>query len=260
MAMTGPHFISVATNDYLLRWQAQVREISPEITQMGWHWTVFTDDIQTATEFVSDSGLKDSITVRQILPVGFPLASMVRYLAIREVSHEAEYICYIDSDMKIESPRDLDDAIRKSSKVTLITHPGYAIDEANKRQIGLKESFAILLRRVSLGSNGDWEARRKSTAFVQRHKRTNYFAGGLFFGPSQGIRDLAEVCWEWTEQDLRAGIVAKWHDESYLNRWASENEHDQAGTEFCHFDFPWLLGSKVVVRAVDKMKVPATSP
>lgn len=63
----------------------------------------------------------------------------------------------------------------------------------------------------------------KSLAYIGLH---NYFyVQAAFFGGNADIvyRMCKDVS-EWVESDLKRGVIPKWHDESYLNKWKTLHE------------------------------------
>jgi hypothetical protein len=104
-----------------------------------------------------------------------------------------------------------------------------------------------------IGGLGSWEEKVESDAFVPRHLRKKYFCGGVWFGKRESIFALLKNLSNATENDLKKGIIAVWHDESHLNRWASENVHGEESPELC-FDetYPQLHGLSPSVTAVRK--------
>ena len=249
-------FISIATNDYLSRWKSQVTEIRDKILDLNWSWLLLTENVEDATAFVASVRLQSHIEIQPILPFGFPLASMIRYPAILNHSNSKGWLCYIDADMRIEDAEKLDAAIRSSNLVNVVSHPGYTRLRRVEPSLGLLRNLANLMLEVVKGGLGDWETRRRSQAYVPRLSRKTYVQAALFFGPAEAVHQLSQECWRWMEKDLRNGIIPRWHDESYLNRWTTLRPHSLLGPEFCFFDFPWLTSKNIVVRAIDKTKEP----
>ncbi len=248
-------FISIATNDYLSRWKALVKNVRYDILSLDWTWILITDAVADATAFTKSLDLTDRIEIRPILPFGFPLASMVRFPAITVHCDATGWICYVDADMEIEDPKRLDAEIRRSVEVTVVSHPGFTRPKGFSNLLGLKHNMSNLALQLAMGGLGTWETRHQSKAFVPRRLRKTYAQAAIFFGPAIQIQELSAKCWSWMEYDLRSGVIAKWHDESYLNCWMSNNPHKVVGPEFCFFDFPWLTDiTHPVVRTVDKLK------
>ena len=233
-------------------------EIRESILDLDWHWLLLTDNVKDAEEFVGAVGLRSHIEIQPTLPFGFPLASMIRYPAILKHGNSTGWLCYIDADMRIEDAETLEIAIRASSVVNVVSHPGYTRPRRIEPSLGLLRNLANLMLEFVKGGLGDWESRTRSHAYVPRRSRKTYVQAALFFGPAEEVHQLSKECWDWTEKDLRNGIVTRWHDESYLNRWTTVRPHSLLGPEFCFFDFPWLTQRKIVVRAIDKTKEPTT--
>jgi histo-blood group ABO system transferase len=69
----------------------------------------------------------------------------------------------------------------------------------------------------------DYERCFASTACVFAHEGSYYFAGGFYGGTTAEFLNIARICTEHIMQDLANGIIAKWHDESHLNRYFIDN-------------------------------------
>lgn len=249
-------FFTIATNHYVLMLEAQLRAISDQVRELDWQYVVATDQVEHLAEFAKVNQLDDHVKILNCPPYKFPLASMLRFKYISREMSNFDFTCYLDCDMEIENPHALHNAIQKSTSVNLVRHPGWARDFGLK--LSPKERLAESYFRLRKGGLGSWESRCKSSAWVPRRKRREYYAGGIFFGPTEGIRQLSEICDAWMDADLRAGIVASVHDESYLNRWATLNDFSPLGPEYCYSNFSWLPDLDIVVRALDKnsMRLP----
>lgn len=64
-----------------------------------------------------------------------------------------------------------------------------------------------------------YERNPRSTARIGRFEGKRYVMGGLFGGFSEDFLSLCELLEERIETDLSHGIIARWHDESHLNRF-----------------------------------------
>jgi hypothetical protein len=243
-------FFTIATNQYVLMLEEQLAAISEQIKQLGWKYVVATDQAEHLSKFLRGAKLTNYVRVLQCPPYVFPLASMLRFKYIKNEMNEFTHICYLDCDMRIENPLALDRAIKSAHSVNLVRHPGWDRDYGLK--VRVKERMAELLVKIEKGALGSWENRKKSTAWVPRSKRARYFAGGIFFGPAVLVKQMSESCDTWMDSDFKSGIVAAFHDESYLNRWATVNDFAEQGPEFCFTEYPWLPKFRVIVRALDK--------
>jgi len=74
-----------------------------------------------------------------------------------------------------------------------------------------------------LKKRGSYEENKRSTAYVNRHEGKLYFAGGIYGGKIQEFTKINQFLSNSLDQDLAHGFIAKWHDESYLNRFFIDN-------------------------------------
>jgi histo-blood group ABO system transferase len=70
---------------------------------------------------------------------------------------------------------------------------------------------------------GTYEKRRESTAYVADEDHNKYYAAAFVGGKSSNFLKMAKTISERVDQDERNGIIAKWHDESHLNKYFIEN-------------------------------------
>lgn len=253
-------FFTIATNNYVHMLTDQLEAISSHIVAHNWHYVVATDRVVELSQFAEAMSLEGHLTIVECPAYRFPLASMLRFKYIASRMQEFDFICYIDCDMAVEDSSLLQTAITNAREVCLVRHPGWSRDFG--LEVSAKEKLVEQFIKISFGGLGGWETRRKSNAYLPRKLRATYFAGGIFFGPKAQVLEMATQCDVWMDKDLKSGIVARVHDESYLNRWAALNTHASLGPEFCFTEYPWLPDLKVVVRALDKsaMNTDGSSP
>jgi histo-blood group ABO system transferase len=68
-----------------------------------------------------------------------------------------------------------------------------------------------------------YEKRKQSTAYVSDENHNKYYAAAFVGGKSENFLQMAKIISERVEEDERNGIIAKWHDESHLNKYFNEN-------------------------------------
>lgn len=69
-----------------------------------------------------------------------------------------------------------------------------------------------------------YERRRESTAYIPYNRGRAYVCGGTNGGTLSAYGALVEELARRVQQDLDKGLIARWHDESQLNRYALERE------------------------------------
>jgi hypothetical protein len=171
--------------------------------------------------------------------------------------HE-ELLMHLDADMLVKA--DFSTLITQSKLnggIGLVRHPGFYRPPLTGRFRLYFNSPLLLIRDlrylVFTGSLGSWETSRESTAFVPRALRKNYFCGGTWFGLNSQFKGLIQDLKLQVEIDSQNGVLALWHDESHLNRWAAYNLHTSFPPSLC-FDESYLQlrGLPNFITAVDK--------
>lgn len=80
----------------------------------------------------------------------------------------------------------------------------------------------------------DYETNTHSTAFIDVNKGKYYFAGGLIGGRTEEFLNMCRQLKINIEKDLEKSVVAKWHDESHINRYFSEFEPKKLDPGYCY--------------------------
>jgi hypothetical protein len=177
-----------------------------------------------------------------------------RYEIYSSYAHEinADVLCHIDADMLfLANPYEFLNPEEWKNGVALVAHPGYFRNSSS--EVSLLQKCKDLSRKIKIGGLGTWETNRKSTSFVRRSRRNAYICGGSWMAKKEKFIALVSKLHKNTEEDLEHGVIAKWHDESHLNRWASENEFTMLNPSFCYdSSYKWLTGLPEIIRAVRK--------
>ena len=151
---------------------------------------------------------------------GFPLDTLYRFKYLLYFDVEIELICdviyYIDVDMKILD--NVGDDILPSKDLPLIgtKHPGFA--HTNNK-------------------NGSPETNEKSTAYILPTKyKECYIAGGFNGGITHYFLKMAKELNHMIDIDKSNDIIARWHDESHLNRYLLDNfdKFKILSTDYCY--------------------------
>jgi hypothetical protein len=257
--------MSVATNLYLDYWKTMVQsaesvsKIEDEVT-----FFVFTDDPKNAEIFAKD--LKNvAVKVFGIEPYGWPEATLLRYTIFNSQIHEmkSDILMHLDADMLFSrNPWSRVRSRLVTERICLVLHPGFWRPTGAQR-VMLYASNPILaykdLRmKVKKGGLGAWEENPKSESYVPRKLRKNYFCGGTWFGKNEAIKILLKQLENQVSSDRAKDITARWHDESHINNWATENRHTIENPELC-FDETYpqirnLTPSIIAVRKIEKTR------
>ena len=251
--------LSIATNNYKGYWQQMAQTLFENVnSEIVLH--VASEDSHIADEIIKNINQKQAIKVHSIPAYGWPEATLLRFEIYKNIIPKItqEYICYLDADMLVHSDfmKDLEPQF-KLCDVILVQHPGFY----RPKKIKLFEFymsnpiFAIkdLKSKVLVGSLGSWETNPISEAFVSRPDRKKYVCGGFWIGRNKPIKKLISDLNLQVLKDNSNKLVAKWHDESHLNKWAIKNDYCLVEPSFC-FDetYPNLKGIKKIISAVRK--------
>jgi Glycosyltransferase family 6 len=252
--------ISIATNGYTKYWLQMINSMisnKQESTRIRIH--ILTDD----PEFVrlnAPSHPSVGIMIHKIDSEPWPYPTLHRYKYINSIVDDldTEYFMYLDADMKAHPGFDNNlKNLFETHEMNFVAHPGFWRDKQNliftSDFIGLRRHAGDLYRLLRFGGLGDWETRRKSTAFVPRKGRKLYICGGIWFGKVNRLRELVTTLETNVSTDSEAGLIAKWHDESHLNAWFVKNGGWVLSPEYC-FDptYPQLRHLRPLIEAVDK--------
>jgi hypothetical protein len=258
--MSEIDIVSIATNGYTRYWLKMVESFvqnNKAFKRVVIH--LITDD----PDFVALSAPKKPWLKYATYSVGsepWPYPTLLRYRYISEVFNEIETdnFMYIDSDMLFHPGFDSELARAfANNDLNFVAHPGYWQSDTKNRielnSVSFRSIIAKSRRKLVLGSQGAWETRQASSAFVPRKDRKNYICGGVWFGNRESIRVMIHELEKSTDMDLENGIIAKWHDESHINRWYSEFGGNLLKPDFC-FDptYPNLANLKPKIEAVNK--------
>ena len=132
----------------------------------------------------------------------WPFSTLLRYRWIEQnlpkfESHD--FVLYMDADMRVVSTPPL--ATFESGLIAVV-HPGY------------------------LQSPGAFEIDRQDSCYVPPQLRKHYYQGCFWGGQSTQFAQLIKTLSKMVDDDLDLGLIPIWHDESYLNKYLSNQACD----------------------------------
>ena len=169
-------------------------------------------------------------TLRLDAREGWPAATLYRYHVLldnEELLEPYDYVYLCDADMRWEA-----DAGDIFGEIVATVHPGY-----------------------SMRTDFPYEERPESAAFVAAGD--TYYAGGFVGGEREAFMHLAARIAFAIDEDDRNGILARWHDESHLNRvLATVPPTKTLSPSYCYPDdasgYPWISRYERKLVALDK--------
>lgn len=180
--------------------------------------------------FKSASKHTDFTTVLLRGVPGWPQATLYRYHAVLENAEDLQYehLFLCDADMYFEAKV----GTEILGEIVATQHPGYVTH-----------------------TDFPYENRPESTAFVA--SGNTYYAGGFVGGEREAFLHLAERIAFAIDEDDKNGILARWHDESHLNRvLAGVPPTVMLSPSYCYPDdasgYPWISRYERKLVALDK--------
>lgn len=148
-------------------------------------------------------GIKENtkIILKHIDPQPWPLITLLRFhtfLSIETLLQERDFLIFANSNMICEKIVHTKELFRENRKLFFTQHPGYY--EKHPQYF-------------------PYDRNRKSFAYIPYHKGKEYVIGAFFGGLANPFLDMCRVMKMTVEEDLKKGIIARWHDESHLNRF-----------------------------------------
>lgn len=189
----------ICTGNYNVFWkyfyESSEKFFLPELEK---HYFVFTDRVENFQEY------NQNVHVKYITSLPWPLITLMRFkyfLDIKEELEKMDYLMFSNSNLKFVVPITCEEFLPRKGQgeeLFVTTHPGYKDKEI-------------------------WEApferSKSSTAYVPYNKGTKYVIGALNGGTSAAFLKMAEQLNYNIEADLKKNIIARWHDESHLNKY-----------------------------------------
>lgn len=150
--------------------------------------------------------------------MAWPYSTMLRYkayLEYRKYYEYNDYLFFMDADLVYAD--EIDETILGETVATL--HPAFV--NPHYAQINAKKYPHIIFNPedwVIQKDRYEYECfNEESTAYLESGEY--YFYGALFGGKSTVILNIIDSIYKNMKTDFKRGIIARWHDESHLNKY-----------------------------------------
>ena len=165
--------------------------------------------------------------------LGWPYDTLFRFHMFERVIKKLkkfDFLIFFNANMLFIE--DIDDSFLPSEEegILLQQHPGYF----NKCRFRLP-----------------YERRRKSKAYVPYWRKGDYVCGGSNGGYTENYLKMISALRQNIDQDERNHIMAKWHDESHLNRYVMDINYKLLHPGYIYPD-SWNLPFDKKIRLLDK--------
>ncbi|MGD8414287.1 MAG: PqqD family peptide modification chaperone, partial [Candidatus Latescibacterota bacterium] len=179
------------------------------------------------TQRLEAHGRNGDVVAVKIKAEKWPYSTLFRYRYLNEIREQLfaySHVLYLDADMFVDSPISEEEFFSHDKPLFGVQHPGN------------------LLR-----GHAPYETNPKSSATPMAGiDRSMYWQGCLWGGATRQVLDLAWLLARRVDDDLARGIIARWHDESHLNRYFAEHA-PFVHTHHSGFAYPEMLEGKLAV-------------
>jgi len=151
----------------------------------------------------------DNITINQyfIEDHPWPIVALFRFHYLLKYKIDTDYVFFFNSNSVIKPNRLID--WFDENKINVTKHFAY--------RSGIKTTYELLIPS---------DDNPNSTSYIGNIEYT-YCQSGFFGGPSNLIYNMCEDITQMINIDLNNNIIAKWHDETYFNKWLYNKNYDE---------------------------------
>lgn len=169
--------------------------------------------------------------------LGWPYDTLMRFELFSHIEDQLkrfDYILFMNANMLCKKQIFEEEFLPRTENLLALQHPGYI-------------NYSNLLY--------PYEHNKRSTAYVPYGKGKYYFMGSLNGGKADAYLQLIDSLKVAIQQDLDNGIIAKWHDESQLNKYLLNRTDVKVLSPEYGYPEGWNLPyeAKIVVRDKDKL-------
>lgn len=181
------------------------------------HYFVYSDSFEGELEKYIDN---PNVTLIHIDAMPWPLITLLRFkyfLMMEEDLKQFDYLMFTNANIICNQMVERDEFLpneEKGEKMSFCQHPGYW-----KTPI-----FNVPFDRC-----------KKSNAYIPYNCGENYVIGAMFAGCTDEFLNMTHILKKRIEEDLKHNIIAKWHDESHLNRYiVGKKNYKLLSPSFCY--------------------------
>ena len=189
----------ICTGPYVLFWEDFYKSFEKNfLPNTKKQYYVFTD----ADKIYGEGN--ENITKYNLKNLPWPLTTLFRFdtfLSIKDDLLDCDYLMFSNANMVCSALVTEEEFLpQKNKNETLFftEHPGYF--NKHKKDV-------------------PYDRNKKSLAYIPYNKGEHYVIGALFGGETSEFLKMSEILKKRIEEDLKKNIIARWHDESHINRY-----------------------------------------
>jgi len=184
----------------------------------------------------------------------WPFPTLKRFHYMERVAKDVaptDYCFYIDADMKIKNY--VDDEILLNGSLIGVEHPGFCkMLRPWGRFNQYLENKGLPCLKIPQRVLTSFEENEKSQAYLPHEHRKVYYAGGFNGGKSSEYIDLIKELKNRIDIDLSNNLIARWHDESHLNKYLNEAYNVRTLSPSYCYAYGYNLRCKPIIVALEK--------
>lgn len=176
----------------------------------------------------NNSKLYKNVNILQVKNEGWPNNTLNRFKYFLKIEKELKkfsYVYFFNSNYLFQDIIDEKDNFF-SEKMKLVT---LCWSKVNDRE----------------NKNFTYERTKKSTAYISYEQGKYYYQGGFYGGETSEFLKLCQECLRMIEEDKKNNYIARWHDESYLNKYLIDKNPKRVN-EIYGMPEEWLIKNQKV--------------
>lgn len=189
----------ICTGEYSVFWQPFFESFEKYfLLNSEKHYYVFTDSKQISYNSCN------RVHIQCLAPMPWPIITLMRFhtfLTIESELSQYEYLVFSNSNMECKetiTEAEFLPRIEMGERLFVTAHPGY---------FDKKTRYA------------PFERRKYSTAYIPYNCGIHYVIGAMNGGVASAFLEMAHVVQNNINEDLKKNTIARWHDESHLNKY-----------------------------------------
>ncbi|WP_338412700.1 glycosyltransferase [Psychrobacter raelei] len=196
----------IATGRYTIFWdhfyKSAEKYLLPDCDK---HYILFTDSDDLIDSFKTQS---DQVIALKKEAMEWPFCTLMRFrffLDAENIIKQHDFVFFFNANTEFLS----------------------TITQYDLLPLGSHENLTLCLQPHMFHRNREkytYDRNPKSTAYIAYGEGKYYFTGALNGGKSEAFLDLCHTLYNNTQSDLKQDIIALWHDESHLNKFALGRE------------------------------------
>ena len=168
--------------------------------------------------------------------LGWPYDTLMRFHMFDSIEEELiskDYIFFMNANCKCIDFVFEKDFLPIEKDILVVQHPGFY----NKKP----KQFT-------------YDRNPKSTAYIPMGQGEYYVCGGINGGKADAYLKLVKELKNNTDEDIKNNVMAKWHDESHINRYVFEHDNWQLLSPAYWYPEGWNLPYDIKIMVRDKNK------